>query len=86
MRDGAVYQRTFSAANVHSEDMFKSQDPEFSALGHNEPQEDMSQTPNLDFIAVHHNEAQEDNLLEPTNRIEDYLTSPDLRGEPKSKY
>ena len=40
----------------------------------------MSQTQDLDFTALGHNEAQEDNLPEPTNRIENYPTPPDLMG------
>ena len=87
-----------SGPNDHQDDMSETPELDLNALCHNDTQEDLSQTPELDLNALCHNDtredlsqtpeldSQEDDVPEPTNRIEDYPTPPDLRVETKSKY
>ena len=95
---GGIYSRTFNAANAYTEDTFRSQDPELCASGPNDPQEDMSETQEIDCNALGLNEtpqdmsqtpelySEEDDGPEPTNKMEDHPTPPELQFETKSKY
>ena len=90
-----VCARTFNTATAYTADMFASQDPELCASVPNDLQEDMSETQELDFNAIGLNEApqvmsqtpelfcDEDDGPEPTNKMEDHPTPPELQW---SKY
>ena len=94
LRSG-VCSRTFNTATAYTADMFASQDPELCASVPNDLQEDMSETQELDFNAIGLNEApqvmsqtpelfcDEDDGPEPTNKMEDHPTPPELQW---SKY
>ena len=78
-----IYLNALGPNDPH-EDMSEIQELHLHALGPNDPQADMSQTQDMSQTPDLY--SQEDDGPEPSNKMEDYPTPPELRFETKSKY
>ena len=78
-----IYLNALGPNDPH-EDMSEIQELHLHALGPNDPQADMSQTQDMSQTPDLY--SQEDDGPEPSNKMEDHPTPPELRFETKSKY